>query len=69
MENKKKKAGYIWTTSEKPWSASKPLPRRTMSDEAYHTLKRIVKKCEKLIKAYEKKLAQREKEREKALNR
>ena len=36
-----------------------------VSDEAYHTLKRIVKKCEKLIKAYEKKLAQREKEREK----
>lgn len=26
-----------------------------VSDEAYHTLKRIVKKCEKLIKAYEKK--------------
>ena len=40
-----------------------------VSDEAYHTLKRKVKKCEKLIKAYEKKLAQREKEREKALNR
>lgn len=25
-----------------------------VSDEAYHTLKRIVKNCEKLIKAYEK---------------
>ena len=37
-----------------------------VSDEAYHTLKRIVKNCEKLIKAYEKKL---EKEREKSLNR
>lgn len=32
-----------------------------VSDEAYHTLKRIVKGCEKLIKAYERKLAQREK--------
>lgn len=40
-----------------------------VSDEAYHTLKRIVKGCEKLIKAYERKLAQREKERERALNR
>ena len=29
-----------------------------VSDEAYHTLKRIVKNCEKLIKAYEKKLEQ-----------
>ena len=40
-----------------------------VSDEAYHTLKRIEKNCEKLIKAYEKKLEQREKEREKSLNR
>ena len=40
-----------------------------VSDEAYHTLKRIVKGCAKLIKAYERKLAQREKERERALNR
>ena len=40
-----------------------------VSDEAYHTLKRIVKGCEKLIQAYERKLAQREKERERALNR
>ena len=40
-----------------------------VSDEAYHTLKRIVKNCEKLIKAYEKKLEQREKEREKSQNR
>ena len=40
-----------------------------VSDEAHHTLKRIVKGCEKLIKAYERKLAQREKERERALNR
>ena len=38
-------------------------------DEAYLTLKRIVKGGEKLIKAYERKLAQREKERERALNR
>ena len=52
--------------SEKPWSVSKPYE---VSDEAYHTLKRIVKNCEKLIKAYEKKLEQREKEREKSLNR
>ena len=47
-----------------------------VSDEAYHTLKRIVKNCEKLtsledaiIRFYEKKLEQREKEREKSLNR
>ena len=40
-----------------------------VSDEAYHTLKSIVKNCEKLIKSYENKLEQREKEREKSLNR
>lgn len=39
------------------------------SDEAYLLLKRIVRLCEKLIKAHEQRREQRAREREKALNR
>ena len=71
MENKKNEGWVYLNHIRKAMECIKTVTEANyeVSDEAYHTLKRIVKKCEKLIKAYEKKLAQREKEREKALNR
>lgn len=71
METKKKEGWAYLKHVRKAMECIKTVTdgKYEVSDEAYHTLKRIVKNCEKLIKAYEKKLAQREKEREKSLNR
>ena len=56
METKKRRLG-ISEACQKSHGVYQNRNRRKyeVSDEAYHTLKRIVKNCEKLIKAYEKK--------------